>query len=126
VRKVPLLGDIPVLGALFRSKSSTVRKTNLMVFLHPVIVRDPVTGARIANSKYNYIRAEQLRKAEDGVALQPNQTPPVLPPVEQILNEGPANAGEKAQTIIPPVPADPGEKVDEPDNKPNRIPGFSY
>ncbi|MEO5573365.1 MAG: type II secretion system secretin GspD [Gammaproteobacteria bacterium] len=125
VRKVPLLGDLPVLGALFRSKSSTVRKTNLMVFLHPVIVRDPATGARIASSKYNYIRAEQLKKAEDGVALQPNQTPPVLPPIEQLLNEAPASIGQKAQTIIPPVQTDPDNKAAEPGSA-NRVPGFTY
>ncbi|MEO5703003.1 MAG: type II secretion system secretin GspD [Gammaproteobacteria bacterium] len=124
VRKVPLLGDIPLLGALFRSKSSTVRKTNLMVFLHPMIVRDPATGARIANSKYNYIRAEQLRKVEDGVALQPNQIPPVLPPVEELLATPSANMGEKTQPIIHVESHNSGTKVDKINNDQDSIPGW--
>jgi len=59
--KVPLLGDIPLLGALFRSTSSTKSKQNLMVFLRPSILRDDTDAAYITNEKYNYLRSQQLQ-----------------------------------------------------------------
>ncbi|HLA75560.1 MAG TPA: type II secretion system secretin GspD [Gammaproteobacteria bacterium] len=85
VQKVPFLGDVPVLGALFRNTRTTRTKRNLMVFLHPVILRDPVDSARLANSKYNFIRAKQLETAQDGVALMPDETSPALPPIDEFL-----------------------------------------
>ena len=60
VQKVPLLGDIPLLGHLFRSTSTTKDKQNLMVFIHPVIVRDAETGAYATNAKYSYLKARQI------------------------------------------------------------------
>lgn len=123
IRKVPVLGDIPGLGALFRSTRSDVTKRNLMVFLHPVIVRDPSTGARIANSKYNYIRAEQINKAAEGVALQPNVASPVLPPIEEIL-AAPASSGEKVETIIPPPQHNSAKTTDKINGDLDYIPGW--
>ncbi|WED21925.1 type II secretion system secretin GspD [Vibrio sp. JC009] len=76
--KVPLLGDIPVLGYLFKSTSNSVEKRNLMVFIKPTIIRDGVTADGITQRKYNYMRAEQLYKAQDGMALLSNELP-VLP-----------------------------------------------
>ncbi len=123
VRKVPLLGDIPVLGVLFRSSRSDVVKRNLMVFLHPVIVRDPTTGARIASAKYNYIRAEQIRKAEDGVVLQPNLRQPVLPPIDPFVAT-PPTIGENVRTTVEPAPDSPTENNDKIVNDLNYIPGW--
>ncbi|NVK55870.1 MAG: type II secretion system secretin GspD [Alteromonadaceae bacterium] len=79
VSKVPLLGDIPILGHLFKSTSSSKRKRNLMVFLRPKIVRDGVTMNEISKRKYNFIRAEQLDRQSDGVTLMPRTETPVLP-----------------------------------------------
>ncbi|MDG3086852.1 type II secretion system secretin GspD [Vibrio hannami] len=76
--KVPFLGDIPVLGALFSSTSNSVEKRNLMVFIKPTIIRDGMTADGITQRKYNYMRAEQLYKAQEGMALLPNDLP-VLP-----------------------------------------------
>lgn len=60
LQKVPFLGDIPVLGNLFRSQSTSRARTNLMVFLRPTIIRDR-EGARAATGrKFDHIRAEQL------------------------------------------------------------------
>src|SRR5690606_37763415 len=56
---VPLLGDIPVLGNLFRYDTRSHRKTNLMVFLRPHIVRDARDSAGITLDRYNYMRAAQ-------------------------------------------------------------------
>ncbi|EGR4314235.1 type II secretion system secretin GspD [Vibrio cholerae] len=77
--KVPLLGDIPLLGQLFRSTSSQVEKKNLMVFIKPTIIRDGVTADGITQRKYNYIRAEQLFRAEKGLRLLDDASVPVLP-----------------------------------------------
>jgi general secretion pathway protein D len=83
VQKVPFLGDIPFLGALFRSKTADVTKTNLMVFIHPVILRDASVTQSYTNNKYNYIRALQMQQDEDGVNMIPGKQHPVLPLVEE-------------------------------------------
>lgn len=66
VQKVPYLGDIPVLGRLFRSEAKSQVKTNLMVFLRPTILRDAQDARSVTRRKYNYIRAEQVIRAGDG------------------------------------------------------------
>ncbi|MCF8780257.1 type II secretion system secretin GspD [Vibrio sp. IRLE0018] len=77
--KVPLLGDIPILGHLFKSTNTQVEKKNLMVFIKPTIIRDGMTADGITQRKYNYIRAEQLYKAEQGLKLMDDEHIPVLP-----------------------------------------------
>lgn len=77
--KIPILGDIPVLGHLFKSTSTQVEKKNLMVFIKPTIIRDGVTADGISQRKYNYIRAEQLFKADQGLKLMDDSNIPVLP-----------------------------------------------
>ena len=51
-QKVPVLGDIPILGHLFRYKRTLKDKVNLMVFLHPTILRDKSRAAQLTNAKY--------------------------------------------------------------------------
>lgn len=77
--KVPFLGDIPVLGHLFKSTSTRVEKKNLMVFIKPTIIRNGMTADGITQRKYNYIRAEQLYNAEKGLKLMDDANIPVLP-----------------------------------------------
>ncbi|MBD1558632.1 type II secretion system secretin GspD [Vibrio sp. S9_S30] len=77
--KVPLLGDIPILGHLFKSTSTQVEKKNLMVFIKPTIIRDGATADSISRRKYSYIRAEQILKAEEGLKLMDDSLVPVLP-----------------------------------------------
>ncbi|WP_391088783.1 type II secretion system secretin GspD [Vibrio sp. NH-UV-68] len=77
--KVPLLGDIPYLGHLFKSTSTQVEKKNLMVFIKPTIIRDGMTADGITQRKYNFIRAEQLYKADKGLKLMDDSNIPVLP-----------------------------------------------
>ncbi|WP_038175442.1 type II secretion system secretin GspD [Vibrio pacinii] len=77
--KVPLLGDIPYLGHLFKSTSTQVEKKNLMVFIKPTIIRDGMTADGITQRKYNFIRAEQLYKADQGLKLMDDAHIPVLP-----------------------------------------------
>ncbi len=84
-QKVPLLGDIPYLGALFRSKSVNRDKVNLMIFLHPTILRDNETADRYTSAKYTYIRAMQLEKDNEGVPLMSGKGAPHLPTLETLL-----------------------------------------
>lgn len=77
--KVPLLGDIPVLGHLFRSTSSHKVKRNLMVFIRPTIIRDDDMMKTISADKYSLIRAEQLENDQEGISLMPFTSTPVLP-----------------------------------------------
>lgn len=60
VRKVPLLGDIPFIGALFRSTSISLEKRNLMVFIKPQIMHDRDSLAKLSSEKYRYMRAAHL------------------------------------------------------------------
>ena len=87
-QKVPLLGDVPLLGNLFRYRSTTKLKRNLMVFLHPVILRDPTQGTLYTSSKYSYIRQEQLAARNKGVYLLPETQTPLLKPQEEVKTQG--------------------------------------
>ena len=62
--KVPLLGDIPVAGRLFRTEGKSLGRTNLMVFIRPTIVRDRAGAKAVTSRSYNYIRAEELWDGE--------------------------------------------------------------
>ncbi|MEZ9312117.1 type II secretion system secretin GspD [Vibrio sp. 10N.286.49.F3] len=84
--KVPFLGDIPLLGHLFKSTSTQVEKKNLMVFIKPTIIRDGMTADGITQRKYNFIRAEQLYKAEQGLKLMADDNIPVLPKFGESMN----------------------------------------
>lgn len=65
VNKVPLLGDLPIIGTLFRSSAKSVEQRNLMIFLRPTILRDSITTKDLSEEKYNLIRAKQLLKEEE-------------------------------------------------------------
>ncbi len=85
-QKVPLLGDIPFLGRLFRSDAVDVRKTNLLIFIRPTIIRDNEELDGATAQKYRYIRDQQLRRREQGVEFIDDERLPVLPEwEEQIL-----------------------------------------
>ncbi len=77
--KVPFLGDIPILGVLFRANSTSKVKRNLVVFLRPIIVRDAATHAAVTGDKYNFFRAQQLDMRQQGVDLLPDEAAPLLP-----------------------------------------------
>ncbi len=79
VQKVPLLGDLPIIGHLFKSTSNTTRKRNLMVFLKPTIITDAKMMNSMAKEKYNFIRADELRKREEGLSLMNDEKLPLLP-----------------------------------------------
>nr|WP_071783926.1 type II secretion system secretin GspD [Dickeya dadantii] len=72
--KVPLLGDIPWLGSLFRSKSQTMSKRNLMLFLRPTIIRDPGQFQEASVSKYRSFNNEQQQQRGEGNGVLDNNT----------------------------------------------------
>ena len=115
VSKVPWLGDLPWIGNLFKSTSSSTKKRNLMVFIKPTIIRDNASIRGVSNRKYSLMRAHQLLQQEDGVALMPFTDVPVLPKFNQervispalreYLDEQNNETVEFDMTDIEPVPA---------------------
>ncbi len=95
--KVPLLGDIPILGNLFQYKTATSSKSNLMVFIRPTILRDAATGSLHSNAKYNFIRAEQLDR-ENLRADLINQYTPILPELN-LIYQAPTQKDEMAEAL---------------------------
>jgi general secretion pathway protein D len=77
--KVPLLGDIPVIGNFFKSQTKSRDKTNLMVFLRPVILRDGKASNQITGDRYEYIRNEQKTFNNENTNLLPPVGGPELP-----------------------------------------------
>ncbi|TZG29651.1 type II secretion system secretin GspD [Sphingomonas montanisoli] len=66
IERIPLLSDIPGLGELFKSRSRSHVKTNLMVFIRPTILRSRQDSQRLAAQRYGYIRGEQARFGKPG------------------------------------------------------------
>jgi len=89
VQKVPFLGDIPILGAMFRYKRNVKDRKNLMVFLHPTILRDGAITSQISSSKYTAIREQQIRsRGGDNEAVAENLAP-IMPRVEKLVTPMP-------------------------------------
>ena len=80
--KVPLLGDLPGLGNLFRSESRKRSKSVLLVFLRPVVLRDAQTAQSLTLDRYEAIRAEQQGAQPTPSQVMPINAGPVLPPAK--------------------------------------------
>jgi len=78
--KVPLLGDIPFLGNLFKYQTKNRDKTNLMVFLRPVVLRDGKAANQLTGERYDYIRNEQGNFLRENDSMLPPVGGPQLPP----------------------------------------------
>jgi general secretion pathway protein D len=100
-QKVPLLGDIPFLGRLFRTDAVQTTKTNLLIFIRPTIIRDNEALAGASAEKYPYIREQQMLRREQGLEFFGDDKLPVLPEwqeqLEQLdqirVNQAPATPG---------------------------------
>ncbi len=105
--KVPLLGDVPVLGQLFRSESRQRKRTNLMVFLRPIVMRDAMAQQRLSDDRYEQIRAYQIGNQPRPSIVLPIERAPVLPPstpasaVPLAPLEPPASAPRAAPAAVP-------------------------
>ncbi|MEO8142638.1 MAG: type II secretion system secretin GspD [Betaproteobacteria bacterium] len=80
VEKVPLLGDLPLVGGLFTYNTRARSKTNLMVFLRPTVLRDAQRADTVTSSRYDYIIGEQRQAATPPSPPLPDLQPPSLPP----------------------------------------------
>jgi general secretion pathway protein D len=105
--KVPVLGDVPVIGNLFKSETRSRKKTNLMVFLRPVVIRDAVDSDALSLDRYDLMRGKQeIAQPPSSVVVPVNQGP-MLPPLRRV--EAPANVpapGAAPGAATPtPVPA---------------------
>ena len=117
LQKIPLLGDIPILGELFKSRGKQRTKTNLMVFIRPTILRTAADAQAIAARRYNYVRAAQIEfdpKAEsslDKIVLEYlGANVPVAPPAgpnDQVVTPRamPGTAPIDSTTLPPSQPA---------------------
>lgn len=65
IERIPLLSDIPLIGELFKSRSRSRSKTNLMVFIRPTILRSKADGDRLTARRYDYVRGMQLARNPD-------------------------------------------------------------
>ena len=77
--KVPGLGDVPVVGNLFKSETRSRKKTNLMVFLRPVVVRDATATQALSMDRYDFMRTNQQLAQPLDSALVPVNESPTLP-----------------------------------------------
>lgn len=78
--KVPMLGDIPILGQLFNYRQATKEKRNLMIFIRPKILRDAESSRALSEQRYTGIRNQQLKQYETGSHLLSNDDIPLLAP----------------------------------------------
>lgn len=79
-QRVPLLGDLPLLGGLFRYRERSHTKTNLMIFLRPTLVRDSQRADAYTGERYDYILGEQVKAKPAHDAILPDMDSPTLPP----------------------------------------------
>jgi general secretion pathway protein D len=77
--KVPGLGDIPLFGNLFKAEARSRKKTNLMVFLRPVVVRDAAASDALSMDRYELMRSTQQRAQPQNSSVVPINEAPVLP-----------------------------------------------
>ena len=95
VSKVPYLGDIPVIGSLFRADNRTRTKSNLMVFLRPVVIRTQQAADAITLDRYDAIRAQQKESQPTPSLTVPINEAPVLPPLRAPMETTRPNAAPK-------------------------------
>jgi len=109
-QKIPILGDIPFLGALFRTQTTTKEKQNLMIFMRPKIMRDAAMAAQHTNEKYNYLRAQQIQAGENGFGLLRDEKVPLLPAIENLGDKNKAGENDQGDSN---KPADKGTGWDD-------------
>jgi general secretion pathway protein D len=96
IERIPLLSDIPGLGELFKSRSRSRSKTNLMVFIRPTILRTKEDAQRLTQQRYGYVRGMQLQR-----------NPDMEPTIDELVRD--------YMGATPPVAAQPDDAVVQPD-----------
>ncbi|CCW19184.1 General secretion pathway protein D [Sphingobium indicum BiD32] len=100
IERIPLLSDIPGLGELFKSRSRSRTKTNLMVFIRPTILRSKEDAQKLTQQRYGYVRNMQLQR-----------NPDMEPTIDELVRD--------YMGATPPVAAQPGDALVQPDAPPN-------
>ena len=99
IERIPLLSDIPGLGELFKSRSKSRSKTNLMVFIRPTILRSKEDAQRLTQQRYGYVRDMQL-------ARNPDQEPSIDELVHDYMGaEPPAAVTQASDAVVQPSAA---------------------
>ncbi len=121
IERIPFLSDLPVLGNLFKSKSKTRSKTNLMVFIRPTVLRTRRDGDALTGRRYDYVRGMQLARNPD---VEPSIDELIMdymgaiPPTSEALGTGDFKAEPLADTSpatpaqIKPVDVPPSNSTD--------------
>ena len=121
IEKIPVLGDLPLIGNLFRSRARVRNKTNLMIFIRPTILRSAADARAVAARRYDYIRDQQLAQnpareptidelVRDYLGTVPPDTPAELRPNDVVVNPTtvPGVGGTEAEPRTPvPAPVEP-------------------
>lgn len=117
VEKVPGLGDLPFVGGLFRYQNRSSRKTNLIVFIRPTVIRDQKQAVNVLADRYDYINNVGSGARFPESALLPKVDVPTLPPLENgtfaggglLVNSKPPGEPLQLQPVQPiPLPPTPG------------------
>ena len=111
--KVPGLGDLPLVGNLFKYRSRGRSKTNLMVFLRPTVIRSNEQSVNVAGDRYNLMRNIEINATPQPSWVLPDAGTPVLPPLQngrpqggQLLNpNGPSTPPNSSPNTSSPAPA---------------------
>ena len=85
--KVPLLGDIPLVGGLFNYEERNQNKVNLMVFLRPVVLRDAQASRSLSTDRYQYLRTEQGKFASPNSLVLDDLPKIQLPPLDPRISD---------------------------------------
>jgi general secretion pathway protein D len=101
IERIPLLSDIPGLGELFKSRSRSRSKTNLMVFIRPTILRTKEDAQRLTQQRYGYVRGMQLQR-----------NPDMEPTIDELVRD---YMGATPPGAAPSIAAQPGDAVVQPD-----------
>jgi general secretion pathway protein D len=113
------LGDIPVIGNLFKYQSRSRKKTNLMVFLRPVVIRNQEQSTTLATDRYDYMRTSQEAIKPPQSVLVEDLGQPVLPQLQNgVLTGGGTVARPIPQAPIPRVPGRAENILPEPQQQP--------
>ena len=108
VSQVPFLGDLPILGPLFRTDTRTRTKSNLMVFLRPIVIRTPEDSNALSIDRYDLIRAQQQSVGQPRQSIiMPINGAPVAPPLAPAESGSPLKRGTAPPMLMLPDGASP-------------------
>ncbi|GKS90017.1 type II secretion system secretin GspD [Acidovorax sp. SUPP2539] len=110
--KVPLMGDLPLVGGLFRNENRSRKKTNLMVFLRPLVIRDAATSDAVMTDRYEAIRAlQQTTQPAPSTVMRSVSEAPVLPPLRNDNAPGTPVAPQTPMRTAPIAPLAPEQRA---------------